>query len=349
MTSSYLEGEKNELAAYGYPRDKVKGKKQIVIGLMMDKDGYPISVEVFKGNTQDPKTVLNQLKKLKYRFGVKRVIFVGDRGMIKSEEIKEISEFKWHFITAITKPQVKTLIKEGVIQIGLFDEELAEARDEEYRYIFRRNPDRAKEIALNRASKLEYIEKKISWKNGYLLEHRRASVEVALRDVKRVIEKLKLTEIVDVEIEGRQLKLSVDEERLEEVSRLDGCYVIKTDVFDLDKEIIHDRYRDLSKVEEAFRQMKRALEEIRPIYVRKEKRTRGHVFVCMLAYMVVKYMWDELKGLGFTERFIFNTLEKIEYAVYKIKDKEVKMVPYKLLSHQQQILNKLGIKLPHRL
>ena len=349
VTSSYLEGEKNELAAYGYPRDKVKGKKQIVIGLMMDKDGYPISVEVFKGNTQDPKTVLNQLKKLKYRFGVKRVIFVGDRGMIKSEEIKEISEFKWHFITAITKPQVKTLIKEGVIQIGLFDEELAEARDKEYRYIFRRNPDRAKEIALNRASKLEYIEKKISWKNGYLLEHRRASVEVALRDVKRVIEKLKLTEIVDVEIEGRQLKLSVDEERLEEVSRLDGCYVIKTDVFDLDKEIIHDRYRDLSKVEEAFRQMKRALEEIRPIYVRKEKRTRGHVFVCMLAYMVVKYMWDELKGLEFTERFIFNTLEKIEYAVYKIKDKEVKMVPYKLLSHQQQILNKLGIKLPHRL
>lgn len=349
VTSSYLEGEKNELAAYGYNRDKKKGKKQIVIGLMLDKDGYPISIEVFKGNTQDPKTVLNQLKKLKYRFNVKRVIFVGDRGMIKSSEIEDIGTFKWHFITAITKVQIRTLLKNGTIQMGLFDEELAEARDDEYRYIFRRNPDRAKEIAMNRNSKLKYIEEKVSQKDRYLLEHKRASEGVALRDINKVIEKLKLRDIIDIRIDGRQLKLSVNKERLEEVSEFDGCYVIKTNVFDLDKEVIHNRYKDLSKAEYAFRTMKTALEEVRPIYVRKEKRTRGHIFVCMLSYMVVKYIQDNLKQTGFTERFIFNTLDKIQYIVYRIKDKTVKILPYELLPHQQLIMDRLRIKLPSKL
>jgi len=111
VTSSYLEGDKNELAAYGYNRDKKKGKKQIVIGLLTDSDGYPISVEVFDGNTGDTKTVSSQLKKLKDNFGVERVVFVGDKGMVKSSQIDEITsdEYKWNYLTTITKQQIKTL------------------------------------------------------------------------------------------------------------------------------------------------------------------------------------------------------------------------------------------------
>lgn len=112
VTSSYLEGTKNELATYGYNRDKKKGKMQIVIGLMLDSYGHPITIEVFKGNTGDTKTVSSQLKKLKEAFGVERVIFVGDKGMIKSSQIDEIisDQYKWGYLTTITKEQIKSLI-----------------------------------------------------------------------------------------------------------------------------------------------------------------------------------------------------------------------------------------------
>jgi len=118
VTSSYFEGDKNELADYGYNRDKKQGKKQIVIGLLTDKDGYPLSIEVFKGNTGDTKTVSNQLQKLKENFGVERVVFVGDKGMIKSIQIDEITsqEYKWNYLTTITKQQIETLIPDYALE-----------------------------------------------------------------------------------------------------------------------------------------------------------------------------------------------------------------------------------------
>lgn len=349
VTSSYLEGEQNELAGWGYNRDKKKGKKQIVIGLMTDKEGYPVTIEVFKGNTQDTETVISQLKKLKTRFGVKRVVFVGDRGMIKKSQIEKINGFKWNFITAITKPQIRRLVKAGVIQMGLFDDKLAEVEHEGIRYIIRRNPERAREMEENRKSRLEYVIKKINKKNGYLNKHKKASEDVALKDINKEINKRKLNKIIEVKIKGRQLEFFINEEAMGEVSKFDGCYVIKTDVLDLNKEDIHSRYKDLTQVERAFRTMKTALEEIRPIYVRKEKRTRGHVFICMLAYMVIKYTWDRLKHTGFTQDFIFQTLDRIQYTSYKFQDKVIKVLPKDLLQHQKLIIDTLEINLPQQL
>ncbi|MEW6296103.1 MAG: IS1634 family transposase, partial [Candidatus Diapherotrites archaeon] len=160
VTSTYVEGEKMALSEYGYPRGAVKGKKQIVIGLLTDKDGYPLTVEVFKGNTNDYKTVVNQLEKIKKNYGAERVVFVGDRGMIKSEQIKEITEepLKWNYITAITKPQIEKMISDGIIQLGLFDEKLCEIEDNEIRYIMRRNPMRAEEIKKNLEARIVCIE-----------------------------------------------------------------------------------------------------------------------------------------------------------------------------------------------
>jgi hypothetical protein len=168
VTSSYLEGEKNEYADFGYNRDKKKGKRQIVIGLLCDAKGMPVTVEVFDGNMSDVKTVSSQLKKISERFGCCQVTFVGDRGMLKSTSLPELNDLGFSYITGITKPQIETLIQEGVIQYGLFDTTLCEVEQEGVRYIYRRNPQRAEEMESTRQNKKERVEKLLSEKNLYL-------------------------------------------------------------------------------------------------------------------------------------------------------------------------------------
>jgi len=350
VTSSYFEGDKNELSAYGYNRDKKRGKKQIVIGLLTDSDGYPISVEVFDGNTNDTKTVSSQLKKLKANFGVERIVFVGDKGMIKSAQIKEITsdEYKWNYLTTITKEQIKTLLSKNILQLELFDTEIVEVETEDNtRYILRRNPVRAKEIQKSRTSKINHIIELVKEKNLYLSEHPKAKTEVACRKIEEKISSLKLKTITSISVEQRTIMLEIDKTNQSKEEELDGCYVVKTDVPKerIDKQKAHDRYKDLAKVEFAFRTMKTTLEKIRPIFVRKEKRTRGHVFVAMLAYLIVKYITDELNSLEFTRKFAIESLDKIHYLEYQFEDKTVSIVPKNLLPHQKLIIEKLKIKL----
>jgi hypothetical protein len=185
VTSSYLEGEKNELARYGYNRDKKKGKLQIVVGLLCDNEGVPVSIEVFEGNTQDPKTVLSQIKKVRERFGCEKVTFVGDRGMLKSASLKDLKEAEFTYITAITRPQVETLIEAGVLEMSLFDINLCEVEHEGIRYIFRRNPVRAEETEHARNSKLECVKKLLDQQNTYLSEHPQAQVKTALERIEK--------------------------------------------------------------------------------------------------------------------------------------------------------------------
>lgn len=289
VTSSYLEGKENYFGEYGYSRDKKRGKKQIVIGLLCDEFGDPVSTEVFAGNTQDPKTFASQVRKAAEQFGCERVTFIGDRGMIKSTEIGDLPEGT-HYITAITKPQIQSLMKKGIIQIGLFDEKVCEVLDGDVRYILRRNPVRADEIAGTRLSKRRYVEEYVSKKNLYLDDHKRAKVSVAIADVRKKIEHLKIDGWFKVKGTGRVLRLEVDEEALKEESILDGCYVIKTDLPEgkADKQIVHDRYKDLALVEKAFRDIKSVSLEVRPVFVRTKKSTCGHVEVVMLAYMIIR-------------------------------------------------------------
>lgn len=349
VTSTYFEGKKNEFAEFGHNRDKKRGKKQMVVGLMTDVSGYPVSIEVFKGNTPDTKTVLSQLIKLRERFGVKRVIFVGDRGMIKKAQIEDINEFKWKFITAITKAQIRKLIREGRFQLKLFEEELGEIELKGIRYIVRRNPARGQQVREERESKINYIIKYIESKNVYLSEHKRSKTKVALQKVREEIDKRKLAKIIKVAVKGRKLLYFIDREAKSEEEMLDGCYAIKTNVLDLDKEIIHERYKDLSLVERAFRTMKTVFEELRPVYVRKKETTRAHAFICMLGYMVIKYVWDKVKDLGFEQDLIFETLDKIQYITYKFEREEIKLLPEELLEWQRLILDKLEINLPREL
>lgn len=352
VTSSYFEGSCNELAAYGYNRDGKRGKMQIVVGLMCDQAGYPVSIEVFEGNTSDVSTVSSQLQKLRLRFGLEKVVFVGDRGMIKASSIEAIQqEINWYYLTAITKPQIETLISKGVLQLELFSDEVLEVQDNQTRYVLRRNPERADQIRQTRIQKRESVIELVRKKNKYLTEHKKAKTDVALKAIREKAKRLQLAEVTLLQESDRKIIISFDEQALQEAARLDGCYVIKSNLpaADASKETLHNRYKDLAMVEQAFRTLKQSFEQIRPIYVRKENRTRGHVFVCFLAYMVIKHAWENCKHLGLTQTKIFESLDSIQYVHYKIENVEIKALPAKFLDHTQKIIDTLKIKLPKTL
>jgi len=241
VTSSYLEGEQNELANYGYNRDKKRGKKQIVIGLLCDEKGEPVSIEVFEGNTADLSTFESQV----------------------------------------------ALIKRNVIQLGLFDEELCEIEHGGVRYILRKNPIRADEMAKTRASKLAAVRDMAEKQNQYLAAHPRADVYRAWRLVSEKEDRLGLSDWVTVKAKDRRIIIEVDEEYLAEIAEL-----LPDEAADMDT--IHDRYKDLAQVERAFRNMKTGHLEVRPVFVRNAERTRAHVFIVMLAYrlrLVLEEAW----------------------------------------------------------
>jgi Transposase DDE domain len=293
VTSSYLEGTQNALAAFGYNRDGKKGKMQIVIGLLCDEDGHPVSIEVFPGNTPDPHTLAAQVAKLKARFGVHEITFVGDRGMIKGQQITDLATQGFHYITAITKPQIEKLLRTGTFQLDLFEQELAEVlADEGVRYVLRRNPVRAQEIREARHAKLATLQTLVAKHNHYLTEHPRADAQGALQKLVARAATLRLSDWVELTLVERTITLTINEDAQAEAAKLDGCYVLKTDLTPAQapKELVHDRYKDLASVEQAFRACKTVHLEVRPIFLRLEARTRAHAFVVMLAYQIIRYL-----------------------------------------------------------
>jgi hypothetical protein len=302
VTSSYLEGTQNELGAFGYNRDGKRGKRQIVIGLLCDARGDPLSIEVFEGNTQDTRTLAPQIRKAVERFGGGPVTFVGDRGMIKAPQIKDLAAQGFHYITAITKEQIKTLLKSGTIQMELFDGDLAEvcALGGE-RYVLRRNPARAQEMADSREDKMLTLRKAMTERNEYLSTHPRARLSTALGNLAARAKTLGIAPWAEFtgEEHTRQITLHVDEEKRDEAAKFDGCYVLKTDLAPemASKETVHGRYKDLALVEQAFRASKTVELEMRPIHVRLATRTRGHAFVVMLAYRIARELSRRWAGL----------------------------------------------------
>ena len=185
VTSSYFEGEKNELAAYGYNRDGKKGKKQIVIGLMTDAQGEPICVRVFSGNTADPATVSEQIRILKERFGVQEVVFVGDRGMVKTNGKAALTECGMRYITALTDPQIRKLLKRGAIQLGLFDEAVCEVEADGRRYLLRKNESEAQKEMHRLEDKLKKLHEKVNARNDVVTGSLRCQPEAGLRSLQK--------------------------------------------------------------------------------------------------------------------------------------------------------------------
>jgi transposase len=311
VSSSYYTGRQSELIKMGYSRDGKPGEPQIVYGLLCAADGCPVAIEVFSGNTADPTTFTAQVNKIRNRFGIRRVVLVGDRGMITSkridEDLREAEGLDW--ITALRNDSIKKLVDNQAIQLSLFDErDLAEITSADYpgeRLVVCRNPllaaERArkrKELLAAAEKKLEAVTKAVSRKQRPL----RGKEQIGLR-VGRELKSTKMQKHFELTVEDDSFTYRRREEKIAEEAALDGLYVVRTSVpaETLSAERTVGSYKALSQVEWAFRSMKSVDLKVRPIFHWKDDRIRAHVFLCMLAYYVEWHMRGKLAQLLFDD------------------------------------------------
>ncbi len=311
VSSSYYTGSHCSLAKFGHSRDRKKGFPQIVYGLLCNAEGCPISIEVFEGNTADPKTFTSQIKKVRERFGLQRVVFVGDRGMITNkridDELRDVDGLDW--ITALRANTIKNLVEQGVVQLSIFDQQdLAEVTSPDFpgeRLVVCRNPLLAEERSRKREALLCSTEKeleKIAQATQREKRRLKGKDKIGVR-VGKVINRFKMAKHFNLEITEESFSYQRNEEKINKEAALDGLYVIRTSVSSecLDAESTVRAYKDLSKVERAFRSLKTVDLKIRPIHHRLEDRVRAHVFLCMLAYYVEWHMRQALAPILFED------------------------------------------------
>jgi transposase len=310
VTSTYFEGRTCPLAKLGHSRDGKRGKLQIIIGLLCTAQGCPIAVEVFEGNTGDPSTVGAQVDKLKQQFGLKRVVLVGDRGMLTQARIEEtVKPAGLNFITALRSPAIQGLVEAGAIQFSLFDErDLAEIASPDFpgeRLVACRNPLLADERRRKRNALLDATEKdlrKIQERVRRAKRALRGQDKIALA-VGKVINKYKVSKHFDITITDTDFSFTRKTEQIDAEALLDGIYVIRTDVAAqaLDAIATVRAYKDLANVERAFRCLKTIDLEVRPIHHRLADRVRAHVLLCMLAYHLEWHMRQDLRPIIFED------------------------------------------------
>jgi len=311
LTSTYFEGRTCPLAKFGHSRDGKRGKLQIVFGLLCSREGIPVGVEVFEGNTSDPKTLASQIKKIRELFGIKRVVLVGDRGMITrtriDDDIRDVDGMD--YITALRFSQIGKLVDEGSLQMSLFDKrDLVEIESPEYpgeRLIACRNPLLADERARKREELLEATEKELDKIVAATYREKRAlsgADKIGLR-VGKVPGKFKVGKHFITKITDESFDYERDMERIAREASLDGIYIIRTTVGkkEMSGEEVVRSYKSLSNVERAFRSLKTVDMKVRPIHHRKPNRVRAHVFLCMLAYYVEWHMRKALAPILFDD------------------------------------------------
>jgi transposase len=310
-TSSYYTGKHCSLAKFRRPRDGKKDFGQILYGLLCNREGCPVAVEVFEGNVGDPMTLSAQISKIRDRFGLGRVVLVGDRGMITEarirEELRPVEGLDW--ITALRAPAIRKLADEGALQLSLFDErDLAEISSPQYpreRLIACRNPFLAEERSRKRESLLESTEKeldKIVAATRRKSRPLRGKAKIGVR-VGRVINSRKVAKHFKLRITDEGFTYERDTAKIASEAALDGIYIIRTSVPEdaFDAEATVRTYKSLSLAEQAFRSLKLIDLKVRPIHHRLEQRVRAHVFLCMLALYVEWHMRRALAPVLFDD------------------------------------------------
>jgi hypothetical protein len=310
LTSTYFEGRCCPLARYGYSRDGKRDKLQITFGLLTNADGCPVAVEVFEGNRADPSTLSSAITKLRERFALKRIVLVGDRGMLTSARIRdELVDSGLEWLTALRAPQIQQLLEGGTLQLSLFDErDLAEITDPAYpgeRLVACRNPLLAEERARKRNELLAATERalnQIAVATQRLRNPLHGKTRIALR-VGGVLGRYKMRKHFKLTIEETGFSFTRDEQSIAREAALDGIYVIRTSVpaTTLGSEDAVRTYKRLAQVEQAFRSFKSVDLKVRPIHHRLEERVRAHVLLCMLAYYVEWHMRQALAPLLFDD------------------------------------------------
>ena len=308
LTSSYFEGVTCPLAAFGYNRDKKKGKLQVNYGLLTNEQGVPVAVSVFKGNSGDPKTLMPQVDKMRKQFGIRKFVLVGDRGMITQkqvDELRDIEDVDW--VSALRPGAIRKLVEGGWIQMGLFDErglfELVHPDWPGERLVACRNAKLAElrkakreELLDATAMELDKVRRMVS--HGRLKDKAKIGVRVG-----RVFNKYKMAKHYVLHIEDDSFDFEVDQEAVDAEAALDGIYVIRTsadeDTMNTDRTVRN--YKLLSNVEQAFRCLKSVDLMVRPIRHRLENRVRAHIFLTVLAYYVQWHMIEAWRPMLFAD------------------------------------------------
>jgi len=308
LTSSYFEGETCPLAALGHNRDGKKGKLQVNYGLLTNKAGIPVAVSVFKGNTADPETLLPQVQKVRNQFGIERFVLVGDRGMLTQKQIDVLHGLDGiDWIGALRPEAIKKLVNDGAIQMGLFDERnLFEIEHLDFpgeRLVACRNMDLGKKRKVKRANLLAATAKELEKvkqmvKRGRL--HGKGAIGVRIG---KVINKYKVGKHFKLDIRDDNFNFETNEDKIRTEALLDGIYIIRTSLSQerMDADETVRSYKQLSRVEQAFRSFKTVDLMVRPIHHRLADRVRAHIFLCMLSYYVQWHMMEAWRPLIYAD------------------------------------------------
>lgn len=311
VSGSHYTGRSCPLAKIGHPKDGRRNVPQINYGLLCDRSGCPIAIEVFEGNVGDPTTLKVQIAKVRERFGIKRVVIVSDRGLITQARIREeldpVDGLEW--ISALRSPSIRKLVNQGAVQLSLFDErDLAEVTSDEFpgeRLVACRNPLLADERRRKREELLQSTERELE-KIVKATRRERAPLrdagKIGVR-VGKVLGRFKVGKHFETTISNDGFAYQRNEQKIAEEAALDGIYVVRTSLpsEEMAAEDVVRAYKDLAKVERAFRCMKTIDLHVRPIFHRLEDRVRAHVFLCMLAYYVEWHMRRALAPILFDD------------------------------------------------
>lgn len=353
ITSCYMEGEyeNSDLVEFGYNRDKKRGHEQIVISLLCNKDGCPVAVEVLKGNTKDETTVLDKIDELQQKYGLEKVIFVGDRGMVTQVKYEQIDHETVKVISALNHSKIQELLDKGTIQISIFDEnEIVEVIDGQSRYMLCKNPIMAKKEAKTRQALLKLTTDEL---DKIMASIRKTKNSKAVRAGK-IVDKYKMAKFIIFKGTDEDLSYDVDIDKIEKESALDGCYIVFTDVSkdDISAVAAVKSYKSLIQVEQAFRNLKTAQLEIRPVFHKTDDRIKCHVFICMLSYYVMWHMRQRLRplvdidGVGENRKYSFDyileSLKSIRYESVAFMDTQTNIVSSPN-EEQTHLLNLLGV------
>lgn len=355
LSSTYLEGDCCPLAAYGYNRDRKKGKKQFTYGLLTTKDGCPVAIEIFPGNRSDSLTLGEQIQRLKEKYQLRRIVIVGDRGMITSTKIPEIEKMGYGWITSLRAKDIQRLNAAGCIQLSLFDEQdIAEIKDPERpeeRLVVCRNPFVAEERTKKRIELLEATEKELDKirervSKGKIEEASEIGVAVG-----KVIGRWKVAKHFMLEISDGKFEFSRKTASIEREQCLDGIYIIRSNVEkeELSANELITGYKSLQHVEQAFRTMKTTQLEIRPVYHRLEERVKAHAFLCMLAYYVIWHIRRSLEPLlrdpKVSLRLLLEQLASIQRNTVEVGGQRFEMST-QASDEQKEIFHLLGVGVP---
>jgi len=360
ITNTWFEGEykDSKKITYGKGKGGKVGYKQIALGLMTNKEGCPVGVEIFKGSVSDQTTVLGQVKKLSKKYGIKHAIFTGDRGMLTAKKIDEISKTDFKIITALTHQEMTKVLEKEDLQKDLFDEKnITEVVDSEtgMRYALCKNEKEAEKERETRKSMIGKVSALLEEKAA--VTRKRTPKKVAA-SVGRIFQKYKIEKFFNWDVdENGGFSWSLKTEVIRKEEELDGCYVIKTTASkdELSTKEFVLGYKNLQKVEQAFKNMKTVMLELRPVYHKNDERIETHIFIVMLAYYLQWHANQKLKPLfeaddvGKEKRWTFQTvverLKSIRKTENLIEGIVVKKIVSKPDEEQMKILELLGVKL----